>query len=60
VEANLHVLTSALDEDEWPSSRSGRFTPRIRGIRGWVCPGAGMDVTAKKKFRIPYNPARTN
>jgi hypothetical protein len=51
---NSMHLTSALDGGEWPASRSGRFTPKVKAhvtlcIGGWVDPKVGLDVVAKGK-----------
>jgi hypothetical protein len=38
-----HFLDSTLAGGEWSASRSGRFTPAIHWIGGWVDPRAGLD-----------------
>jgi hypothetical protein len=53
-----HPFTSALDGDEWSTSRPGRFTPRERAagtnwIGGWVGPRAILDVVMKRKISSP-------
>jgi len=61
VEVQLHTfLTSALDGDEWSTSRTGCFTPRERArdstahwIGGWVGPRASLDEVMKRKFPVP-------
>jgi hypothetical protein len=52
----IHIsFTSALNGDEWPASRTGRFTlveraPGTQLIGGWVDPRAGLDDLEKRKF----------
>jgi len=44
----LHILTSALDGCEWPSSCSGCFT---HWAGGWMGPKAGLaTMVAKRKI----------
>jgi hypothetical protein len=59
VEVELHAfLTSALDGDEWSTSRPGRFTPRERAPRThwigcWVGPRSVLDTVVKRKILSP-------
>jgi hypothetical protein len=53
--SSTHSLTSALDVDEWSSSRLCRFTHKERApgthwIGGWVGPRAGLDAVVKRKI----------
>jgi hypothetical protein len=51
-------LTSALDGDEWPVSRPGRFTPMesapgTNWMGGWVGPRAVLGAIVKRKIPSP-------
>jgi hypothetical protein len=58
-------LTSALDGDEWSTSRPDCFIPREKApgtdwIRSWVGPRAGLDTVSKKKIPSPYRDSNTD
>jgi len=46
------------DGHQWLTSRYGRFNPGKEHwypyIKGWVCPGADLDVLEKRKMFCPY------
>jgi hypothetical protein len=67
--SSMHSLASALDEDEFPASRLGRFTRREKApgthwIGGWVGPRTVPDAVVKRKIPSsrresnPKNPVR--
>jgi hypothetical protein len=51
MDVQIHIfLTWTLVGREWSASRTGRFTPGIHPIRGWVGPRNGLDDVDKRKF----------
>jgi hypothetical protein len=62
--SSTHFYTSAVDGGGWSGSRPCRFTPGERApgthwIRGWVSPGAGVDV-AKRSKSLPFSRLESN
>ena len=66
LELYIHsFLTSSLDRDAWPSSRTGHSNPEERvpctnGTGNWVAPSASMDLTEKRKVFRSYQYSHHN